>query len=162
MLEHNHCCCAAGTYLCDGDNTGSWSAPDVIGGKKRILNICPTIHSEQERTGCSGVQGCPLIPSTMTQIPQTPPTVAMDVICDSPLPNPWIVKKGVLITTCHNMLREGVADLVRKSFTPSYVCSDPLIHTGRTMQGINILPAGSQPRNNLSQIPEDFKKIVTS
>ena len=86
----------------------------------------------------------------------------MDVICDSPLPNPWIVKKGVLITTCHNMLREGVADLVRKSFTPSYVCSDPLIHTGRTMQGINILPAGSQPRNNLSQIPEDFKKIVTS
>ena len=36
-------------------------------------------------------------------------------------------KKGGLVTACHNELRDGVADLAGKSFTPSHVRDDPLI-----------------------------------
>ena len=37
-------------------------------------------------------------------------------------------KKSSLITTCHNKLRDGVTGLAGKSFTPSHMRRDPLIH----------------------------------
>ena len=36
-------------------------------------------------------------------------------------------KKGSLVTARHNELRDRVADLARKAFTPSHVRDDPLI-----------------------------------
>ena len=43
-------------------------------------------------------------------------------------------KKGGLIMACHNKLRDGVANLVDKAFTPAHVRDDPKIFTGRNMQ----------------------------
>ena len=37
-------------------------------------------------------------------------------------------KKGGLVTARHNELREGVADLAGKAFTPAHVRDDPLIY----------------------------------
>ena len=36
-------------------------------------------------------------------------------------------KKGGLVTACHNELRDGVADLAGKAFTPAHVRDDPRI-----------------------------------
>ena len=37
-------------------------------------------------------------------------------------------KKGGLVTARHNELRDGVADLAGKAFTPAHVLDDPLIY----------------------------------
>ena len=42
-------------------------------------------------------------------------------------------KKGGLITTHHNELRNGFTNLAGKYFTPSYVRGKPLIHKVCTM-----------------------------
>ena len=42
-------------------------------------------------------------------------------------------KKCGLVTACHNELRDGVADLAGKAFTPDHVHDDPLIYSGRAM-----------------------------
>ena len=39
-------------------------------------------------------------------------------------------KKGGLVTARHNELRDEVADLAGKFFTPSHVRDDPLIYSG--------------------------------
>ena len=52
-------------------------------------------------------------------------------------------KKGSLVTARHNELREGVADLAGKAFTPSHVRDDPLIYSGRAMSRTKPMPAGS-------------------
>ena len=44
-------------------------------------------------------------------------------------------KKGGLITERHSELLDGVADLVSKAFTPTYVCDDPKIYTGSAVHG---------------------------
>ena len=36
---------------------------------------------------------------------------------------------------CHNELRDGVANLAGKAFTPTYVHNDPKIFTARAMGG---------------------------
>ena len=42
--------------------------------------------------------------------------------------------RGGLVTARHNELRDGVADLYGKYFTPIHVLNDPLISTGCTMK----------------------------
>ena len=42
-------------------------------------------------------------------------------------------QKGALVTARHNELRDGVADLAGKAFTPSHVRNDPLIYSGHAM-----------------------------
>ena len=42
---------------------------------------------------------------------------------------------GGLIMICHNKIRDGVADLASKSFTPQHVHDDPKFYTGCTMHG---------------------------
>ena len=44
--------------------------------------------------------------------------------------HPLGCKKGGLVTANHHNLCDGVADLVGKAFTPTYVCDDPLIFVG--------------------------------
>ena len=44
-------------------------------------------------------------------------------------------QKGGLITARHNGICDGVFDLASKSFTPTHLCDDPNIYTGRTMSG---------------------------
>ena len=39
-------------------------------------------------------------------------------------------KRGGLVTARHNELRDGVADLASRAFTPSHVHNDPLIYQG--------------------------------
>ena len=43
---------------------------------------------------------------------------------------------------CHNKVRDGVADLVEKAFTPTHVRNDPLIFAGRAVQRTNAHPDG--------------------
>ena len=51
-------------------------------------------------------------------------------------------KKGGLVTARHNELRDGVADLASKAFTPAHVRDDPLIYSGRAMSKTKSMPAG--------------------
>ena len=51
--------------------------------------------------------------------------------------------------TCYNKLRDGVADLVGKTFTPLYVSDKPLIHTGHDTREGKSQPAEST-HNNLT------------
>ena len=53
-------------------------------------------------------------------------------------------KKGGLVTARHNELRDGVADLAGKAFTPAHVRDDPLIYSGCAMSRTNTKPAGSK------------------
>ena len=52
-------------------------------------------------------------------------------------------KKGGLVTALHNELRDGVADLAGKAFTPARVRDDPLIYSGCAMSRTKPMPAGS-------------------
>ena len=52
-------------------------------------------------------------------------------------------KKGGLVTARHNKLRDGVADLAGKAFTPSRVRNDPLIYSGRSVNRTEATTAGS-------------------
>ena len=65
-------------------------------------------------------------------LPDLPPHC---YVCDTTFPIYHVLdfKKGGLIITCHNNLRDGVANLSGKAFTPSHVRHDPLIHPGRTV-----------------------------
>ena len=51
-------------------------------------------------------------------------------------------KKGDLVMARHNELRDGVADLAGKAFTPSHVRDDPLIYSGRAVRRTKATPAG--------------------
>ena len=52
-------------------------------------------------------------------------------------------KKGGLVRACHNELRDGVADLAGKAFTPAHVRNDPLIYSGCAMRRMKSMPVGS-------------------
>ena len=43
-------------------------------------------------------------------------------------------KKGGLVMACHIKLRDGVADLVGKAFTPSHVRDEPVMYSGRAVR----------------------------
>ena len=43
-------------------------------------------------------------------------------------------KKGGLVTARHNDLRDGVADLAGKAFTPPHMRDDTLIYSGRAVK----------------------------
>ena len=48
----------------------------------------------------------------------------------------------------HNELRDEVADLVDKAFTPSHVRDDPLIYSGRSVKRTKATPAGPSKKND--------------
>ena len=56
-------------------------------------------------------------------------------------------KKVGLVTARHNELRDGVAELAGKAFTPSHVRDDPLIYSGRALSRTKTTPAGSTKPN---------------
>ena len=66
-------------------------------------------------------------------------------------------KKCNLITTCHNEIRGGFANLVGKTFTPLYMLNNPPIHIGRSMQEGKTHPMGSL-LNNLPADKETSEK----
>ena len=50
-------------------------------------------------------------------------------------------KRGGLVTARHNEIRDGVADLASRAFTPSHVRNDPLIYQGCAMKRKKAQPA---------------------
>ena len=52
--------------------------------------------------------------------------------------------------TRNNELRDGVSDLSVKSFTPSHVCNNPLIHSGHTMREVKDHHTESYEKNPLA------------
>ena len=66
-------------------------------------------------------------------------------------------KKGGLVTARHNEIRDGVADLAGKAFTPAHVRDDPLIYSGRAMSRTKPKPSGSKltsPQETTTEAPE--------
>ena len=53
----------------------------------------------------------------------------------------------------HNELRDGVADLAGKAFTPSHVCNDPLIYQGYAVQRAKAKPDGPSGITNTEDTP---------
>ena len=51
-------------------------------------------------------------------------------------------KMGGLVTARHNELRDGVADLASRAFTPTHVRNDPLIYQGCAVTRKKAQPAG--------------------
>ena len=51
-------------------------------------------------------------------------------------------KRGGLVTARHNELRDGVADLASRAFTPSHVRNSPLIYQGCAVMRTKVQPAG--------------------
>ena len=62
-------------------------------------------------------------------------------------------KKGGLVTTHHNKLRDRVADLAGKAFTPSHVRNDPLIYSGHAVKRTKATPAGGSRNNDQAGAP---------
>ena len=62
-------------------------------------------------------------------------------------------KKGGLITARHNELRDGVADLAGKAFTPSHVRNDPLIYSSRSVKRMKAMPARASGSKNHAVAP---------
>ena len=63
-------------------------------------------------------------------------------------------KKGGLVTARHNELRDGVADLSGKAFTPSHVRDDPLIYSVRAVKRTKSTPDGSNGNSDHTAAPE--------
>ena len=62
-------------------------------------------------------------------------------------------KKGGLVTAHHNEIRDRVADLASKAFTPSHMRNDPLIYSGCAVTRTNPMPDGSTNPNPTSETP---------
>ena len=62
-------------------------------------------------------------------------------------------KMGGLVTVRHNELRDGVADLAGKSFTPSYVRDNSLIYSSRAVKRKKATPAGASGKNYQAGAP---------
>ena len=58
----------------------------------------------------------------------------------------------------HNKIRDGVADLADKAFTPSHVRDDPLIYSGRAVKRTKATPAGSNKTSEHPAAPEDTEQ----
>ena len=62
-------------------------------------------------------------------------------------------KKGGHVTARHNELRDWVADLANKAFTPSHVRDGPLIYSGRAVKRTKATPAGSNVNSGHTAAP---------
>ena len=71
-------------------------------------------------------------------------------------------KKGGLVTARHNKLRDGVADLAGKAFTPFHVRDDPLIYSGRAVKRTKAAPsrASGNSSQSVAQPPEVTEQKV--
>ena len=68
-------------------------------------------------------------------------------------------KRGGLVTAHHNELRDRVADLSGKAFTPSHMRNDPLIYQGCAVKRTKAKPAGpSGITNTEDTLPEATEK----
>ena len=61
-------------------------------------------------------------------------------------------KKGGLVMARHNELRDGIADLAGKTFTPSHVRNDPLIYSGRAVKRTKAAPDRSGGTSTQSEV----------
>ena len=62
-------------------------------------------------------------------------------------------KKDGLVTARHNELRDGVAELAGKAFTPSHVRNNPLIYSGCAVKRTKATPAGASGKNDQAGAP---------
>ena len=63
-------------------------------------------------------------------------------------------KKCSLITACQNELRDRVADLAGKAFTPSHVRNNPLIYSGCAVKRKKAAPVGANGNSGHTAAPE--------
>ena len=64
-------------------------------------------------------------------------------------------KRGGLVMARHNELRDGVANLAGKSFTPSHVRDDPLIYQGCALKRTKAKPAGLSDTTDPDDTPPE-------
>ena len=93
------------------------------------MSVDAAAHSQPDGYGGSVIARRPLL--TMShQDPRSPSQLWQVRRCVLCFPRPGL-KKGGLVTTHHSELCDGVTNLDGKSFTPSYVCNNPLIYLGQ-------------------------------
>ena len=65
-------------------------------------------------------------------------------------------QKGGLVMARHNKIRDRVADLAGKAFTPSHVRDEPFIYSGRAVKRTEVTSAGAGGNKNhtVVQLPE--------
>ena len=86
------------------------------------------IHGKWDGTGCTGIARC-LLPAIWTRYPRTS-SLLRQLQLHFPIYHALDCKWGSLVTERHNELRDRVADLDGRTFTPSLVCDNTLIFTG--------------------------------
>ena len=59
---------------------------------------------------------------------------------------------GGLVMARHNELRDGVADLTGKAFTPSHMRNVPLIYSSRAVKKTKAAPAGAGGTTNNAEV----------
>ena len=99
------------------------------------------VQGKRDRTGCEGMAICPL-PEIWTIPPRPPPRYCYFCNTTFSICHTLDCKRFGLVTERHNKIRDGVADLARKAFTPSYVREYPLIFAGC---------AAKRPKKNTSR-----------
>ena len=62
-------------------------------------------------------------------------------------------KKGGLVTAPHNEIRDRVAYLEGKAFTPSHMHNNPLIYSGHAVKRTKATPAWATGNNNQEGVP---------
>ena len=62
-------------------------------------------------------------------------------------------KRGGLVMARHNELRDGVADLAGKAFSPSHVRDDPFIFSGRAINRLKAKPVGASDKTERDRAP---------
>ena len=69
-------------------------------------------------------------------------------------------KKGGLVMSCHNDIRDRVEDLPSKALMTTHVQDDPLIHLGCTVQSMRAPLDGIHPPNNPPVLAAQYEHKV--
>ena len=91
------------------------------------------VHSKWDGNGCAGMARC-LLPAMLTRSPIPPPHYYDGCNANFNICHALDCKWGGLVMALHNKLRDEVADLEGKAFTPSHVSDDLLIFSGCAMK----------------------------
>ena len=110
--------------------------------------LCPQLRMELNyQHKSSEIAFC----SDMQEHQRTSQQFVMDADKNSASNMPLNAKKGGLVISQHNEVRDELGDLAAKAFIPSMVCNEPRIHTSCTMGTKTAQAEKSQVNQNLKK-----------
>ena len=120
---------------------------DLSWHKYGSLSISPTLHIQRDGSGGGSVIVKLPLPPLRNLSPRPTPN------CDRfggglSIYHPLYCRKGGLVTTCHNYIRDRFTDLSRKALSPSRVCDNLLVYPGCVVREVNFQLTRSPVTNN--------------